>query len=541
METETAMGKGKPSFFGQIAAVWQNLSIARRVAFLALVAAVVIGFGVLLAWTGKPEFGLLYSNLTTADAGQILAKLKERKIPYELTADGTAVLVPEDQVYEMRMALAAQGLPQGGGVGFEIFDNTKLGMTEFVQNINLQRALQGELARTINRFKEVKSSRVHIVMAKKSLFAEDEQEATASVVLDLNPGRKLGKRQVQAVVHLVSSAVPGLNPDNVTVVDNYGNMLAGNETGLPIGEATNEQLEYRQKVERDLENRVETMLESVLGPNKAIVRLACDIGFRRQELREERYRPEEQVVRSEQTRSENAKNGDAGRGATPGVAAAMSADGGGVAASSAATERSRRDRTVNYEIGKVTSHTIEPVGTIDRISVAVVVDGTYKTVTDEEGNSVEQYVPRSKEEIGKLENIVKRAVSFDGARGDDVTVVNIPFENHPEQAGPQGDTGWMATFKRVAAPLAKYAAVLAIALLGFFFVVRPLVRYVTSVNIGEAEILRQLPKTVEEIEREYADSQGAPKSLPFMERAMDLIHQDNTGSMQLMEGWLREQ
>ena len=173
------MEKESASTVSQLTTVWNNLSMAKRVVFLALVAGTLVGFAVLLAWTGKPEFKLLYSNLTPEDASQIVSKLNERKIPYELTAEGTAVLVPKEQIYEMRMALAAQGLPQGSGVGFEIFDDTKLGMTEFVQNVNYQRALQGELSRTINRFREVESSRVHLVMAKRSLFAGEDQKATA--------------------------------------------------------------------------------------------------------------------------------------------------------------------------------------------------------------------------------------------------------------------------------------------------------------------------------------------------------------------------
>lgn len=532
--------KTSSSFFSQLATVWANLSLGKRIGLLALVAGTIIGFAVLLAWTGKPEFKLLYSNLTPEDASQIVSKLNERKIPYELTAEGTAVLVPKDRIYEMRMALAAQGLPQGSGVGFEIFDEAKLGMTEFVQNVNYQRALQGELARTINRFQEVESSRVHIVMAKKSLFAGEEQKATASVVLHLKPGRSLGKRQVQAVVHLVSSGIPGLNPDNVTVVDNYGNMLAGREADLPLGSASIEQFEYRRKVENTLQKRIETMLETVLGPNKAIVRIACDLDFKRYEEREERYQPGNQVVRSEQVRSESARNRDAARGGEPGVVSSLNTATAGAAAG-AGNERSRQDRTVNYEIGKVTSHTIEPVGTIDRVSVAVVVDGTYQTVKDAEGNPTTQYVSRSPEEIAKLENIVKRAVSFDAGRGDDVSVVNIPFEKRRIDSAEAADTGWMATLKRLAGPLLKYGALLAALLLGFLFIVRPLVRYVTSVNIGEAEILRQLPKTVEEIEREYADKENGPLSLPFRDRAMELIKTNDAGSMQLMEGWLREQ
>ena len=206
-------------FFLQIGALLKSLTPGKKIALLSLLSATIASFAVLIVWTGKPNFELLYSGLSPEDAGAILVRLKEQKIPYSISANGTSILIPREQVYETRLELASQGLPQGSGVGFEIFDNTKFGVTEFVQNINYQRALQGELSRTINGFIEVESSRVHLVMPSKSLFIEDEEPATASVVLKMRPGRRLSKEQVQGIVHLVSSSVSGLAPKNVTIVD----------------------------------------------------------------------------------------------------------------------------------------------------------------------------------------------------------------------------------------------------------------------------------------------------------------------------------
>ncbi len=213
------------------------------------------------------------------EAGEIITYLKAQKIPYRISENGTGILVPHDKVYESRLALASQGLPQGGGVGFEVFDNTKIGMTEFVQNVNYQRALQGELSRTINRIAEVESSRVHIVMPEKSLFIEQEEPATASVVVKLRRGQWLNQEQVKGIVHLVSSSVSRLKPDNVTVVDTSGKMLAGFSDRTEVTRLSSDQLEYQANLERNLETRIKSMLEKALGRGKAIVRLSCSLDF----------------------------------------------------------------------------------------------------------------------------------------------------------------------------------------------------------------------------------------------------------------------
>ena len=295
----------------QLKGLFLNLSPARRITLLTLVGGTIIGFIFVLAWSGRPDFQLLYSNVESEDAGSILAHLKERKIPYRIDGDGSSILVPREMIHETRMALAAQGLPQGGGVGFEIFDNSKLGMTEFAQNVNYQRALQGELSRTINRFDEVESSRVHIVMASNSLFLEDEKPATASVVVKLKRGKRLRPDQIQGIVHLFSSSVAGLSPERVTVVDNFGRMLAGFKDKNNLGQATADQSAYQEKMERNLESRVKTMLETALGPHKAIVRLNCELDFKQQEHTEERYLADNRVVRSEQLSSESSASQDA--------------------------------------------------------------------------------------------------------------------------------------------------------------------------------------------------------------------------------------
>ena len=530
----------------QLKTLLKNMSLGRKMAFLAIIGATLTSFVLLMIWTGKPEFQLLYSNLPPEDAGKILTRLKDQKIPYQISANGSSVLIPREKVYEVRLELASQGLPQGSGVGFEIFDNTKLGMTEFVQNVNYQRACQGELSRTINGFSEVEGSRVHIVMPSKSLFVDEEEPATASVVLKIRPGRKLSKDQVQGIVHLVSSSVSGLEPENVTIVDNYGKMLAGFKGKSTLGHINSDQFEFQEKMERSLENKVKTMLEKALGPGKAIVRVSCYLDFMRREKTEEKYQPDNKVVRSEQLFSETSNRTEVMPMGVPGVASNLQK---GNTLSTVATsnpEFNKQDRTVNYEIGKVTSHTVEPVGKLSKLSVAVVVDGTYKTVqnrADRKKKGEWEYIPRSQEEMGKLEKIVKSAVNFDATRGDQVEIANIPFETAKLRMteGEKGllneKGGWVSSLKNYL-PSIKHSVLGLFFLFCFLFVVRPLVRWLTSASVGDTDMLKQLPMTIDQIERGYGEG---IKSLPFSDQASQLIAKDSHNAIQLMRNeWLNK-
>ncbi|MFO7738312.1 MAG: flagellar basal-body MS-ring/collar protein FliF [Desulfatiglandaceae bacterium] len=524
----------------QIKALLMNISPAKRMTLLTLSAGTILGFVFLMLWTGRPDFQLLYTNLESEDAGAILAELKDQKVPYEIASNGRSILIPSERIYETRLELASRGLPQGSGVGFEIFDNTKLGMTEFVQNVNYQRATQGELSRTINGFAEVESSRVHIVMPPKSLFIEEEKPATASVVLKLRRGKRLNTDQVQGIVHLVSSSVSGLNPDNVTVVDNNGRMLAGFKPGSAVGQVSSDQLEFQAKLEKNYQDRIRTMLETALGPGKAIVRVSCSMDFKRQEKTEETYQTDNKVVRSEQLFNETSNGGTTSPMGVPGVVSNLAEGGKQPTTTVQAPSFQKQDRTVNYEIGKVTSHTIEPVGRLGRISVAVIVDGSYRSAAGTTGAERWEYFPRTPEEMAKFEGIVKRAVNFDVKRGDEIEVVNIPFETArltlAENQEEIAEGGWLSTLKRYGS-VAKYGFLALFVLLSFAFVVRPLVQWLTSGSIENGDILNRLPKTVGELEREYGEGM---KSLPFKNKALQMITADKEGSVELLRNWLKE-
>jgi flagellar M-ring protein FliF len=524
--------------FKQIRKIFEDLSPGKRITLLALIGGTLIGLIVMTAWTSGHDYQTLYSNLEQEDAGAILEKLKEKKIPYRIAANGSAIQVPKEQVQEVRMELASLGLPQGSGVGFEIFDNTKLGMTEFVQNVNYQRALQGELSRTINRFEEVESSRVHIVMAERSLFVESEKQATASVVLKLRRGKWLGKGQVQGIVHLVSSSISGLKPENVTVVDSSGKVLSGYTDKSIIGKANVEQLEYKDKLERNLENRVKSMLETALGPDKAIVRLTASLDFKRSEKTEELYLPKNQVVRSEQVLSIAADDKEKKPQGIPGVVSNMTDRGKGSTKKGLDQDFLKQDRTVNYEIGKVTSHTIEPVGKLTRISVAVVVDGNYEVMEMGDGKKEWKYLPRPEEEMEKLSNIVKRAVNFDPKRGDQVEVINIPFESAKLKGMESPDSqGNVTTLLKDYAFLIKYTILGFFLFLAFMFIIKPLMKWLTAGSLGDMEMLKQLPKTVGELESEFSQKM---RGLSYMKQAAQLVANNNDSSMKIMKDWLKE-
>ncbi len=538
----------------QIKTIMIGLSPAKKITFLFFVCAIVSGFYFLLVWAGKPEFGYLATNLSSNDAGVILSKLKEKKIRYQISPNGNAILVPEEMLHELKMELAAMGLPQGAGVGFEIFDNTKLGVTEFAQNINYQRAMQGEICRTINSFDEVVSSRVHIVMPSKSLFMEKEEPATASVVVKLRHGVWLSNAQIKGIVNLVSSSVSGLHPENVVIIDNTGKILTeSNERATAIKTSSN-QIELQRKVEKNLENRVKTMLDTALGIGKSIVRVSCDVAFIRQEKTEEFYLPENQVVRSEQISSAFTLDSSIVPSGIPGLESNVTPAKMSGNKSEENVKSKKQDKTINYEIGKTVKHTIEPVGTIKRLSVAVIIDGSYKPVipvvntekSKEEKDKKEisenmetsvpenEYIPRTQEEMRMFEGIVKSAVNFNTKRGDTIEIINIPFETSRmfEEKEPEEPADLFHKILKFKPFFKQIFAGLAI-LFCFIFVVRPLLKWLTSDSVKDMQLLTQLPKTVTEIEREYAH--GIPQNT-----ALGAISANKEAAAGLMKDWLKE-
>lgn len=345
----------------------------------------------------KPNYKILFTGLSQNDAGKIVAYLQENNVEYKYDNGGTTILVQDENVYDVRMELANEGIPSDGVVGYEIFDGNNFGMTEYVQQVNYKRALEGELQRTISQLEEVDAARVHLVIPEEALFEEDQSDPSAAITLKLRPSARLNNQQVEAIRQLVSSSVDKLDPMSVTIVDNAGNMLTEN-TGKEASE-TSTQHKYQQKMEEYLETKAQSMLDGVLGYGKAIVRVTADLSFEQVEETREMYDPENQIIRSEE-RIENSS---------------MAPD----------TSSSAQEHIItNYEMNRTIQSIIKDVGVIDRLNVAVLVDGTYET--NAEGTN--EYQPRTVEEMQRLENIVKAAVGYATERGDQFEISNIQFD-----------------------------------------------------------------------------------------------------------------
>jgi flagellar M-ring protein FliF len=463
--------------FDQIRGFLGAMHPRQRATFLGLALAFVAGFAAFVWWASRPVFDPVFTNLGQGDAAAIVEYLQGEKIPYRLELGGRAVLVPAEQVYDIRLALARAGLPQGSGVGFEIFDRQKLGMTDFMQRLNYSRAMQGELARTISQIAGVSAARVHLAIPERSLFVGKERRPSASVVVTLAPGRVMGAANVQGIVHLVASSVEGLSPDDVAVIDNVGRVLAGDEQGLAETGLSGSALEYQRTVERQLEERVSSMLGRVVGLEKVNVRVNAHLDLTRVETTEERVDPEQTAVLNERVSREESTDSRAS-GGVPGVAANLTNE---AAETTAGSRSQRRDENVTYEVSKITSRTVGSLGEIKRLSVAVLVDGTY-----EEREGARAFVPRPAEELDRYTALVKSAVGFSEARGDTIELVSVPFDV-PEEV----TEGWADTALDVSRGIGTYLPRLlgVILVAGFILtVVRPSLRRLAAQPLGSRAV-----------------------------------------------------
>lgn len=528
-------------FVTQVGTNFSILPLSKKVAVLVITAGTLLSIILLVVWSNRVEYQPLYYNLSQEDAGMIVAELKEQKIPYHLSANGKTVMVPAGRVYDLRLDLASRGIPSGGGIGFEIFDRTDLGTTEFVQKLNYQRALQGELARTINQFAEVEQSRVHITLPEKTLFLEDEQKPTASVVLKLRGKGSLKEKQIQGLVHLIAGSVEGLKPENITVVDVDGNVLsAGTADESNLAGLTSSQQEFQNEVERSLEKRVQTMLERVVGTGKAIVRVTANLDFRQEERTEELFDPDSAVVRSEQRSDERSKGNVPVAMGVPGVTANLPETAGASSPGVSSSDMRKTNEMTNFEINKVVKRTVQPMGTINRLSVAVVLDGAYKITKGESGKEENVFVPKSSEEIATYKNIVMKAVGYNAERGDQIEVTSVPFETvrltEEERKIMMRDSLW-----KKAGSVMPYLAFLIVCALLVLVVLRPVVRWLTQ-PAGEQEMLRAIPpgRTLAELKAEMP-SRALGEGSMGRDQVARIASADSKQFAELLRGWISEE
>ncbi len=513
---------------------WNQISVSQRVLVGVLAAFVVGAFFALVMWLNTPDYQVLYANLGAEDAGRVVKSLEAQKVDFKMGEGGTAIMVPADKVYTLRMKIAGEGNIQGQGLGFEVFNDVKLGQTEFVQKINYQRALQGELARTLTAFPSVENARVHLVMPHRSLFIEDQQKPSASVVLKLAGGKKMDQKDVLAVVNLLTMSVEGLDKSRVSIADTTGKVLyQPNEEGALQMSST--QLEHKNLTQAGLERRIEELLMPIVGAGKVLARVNAELDYSQRTIRRELYDPEKTVVRSER-RSEESRQGranlDAGVPETN-----FRGDGMGGTQSTSSSNRETRD--TNYEINKEEQSIVGQMGGLNRLSVAVVIDGTYEK--NEKGQSV--FVPRSDEEIKRIKQLVAGAVGFDSARGDVIEVSSLPFSSVEQTIDRNiGDVITDYTL-RLGKPLLN-------ALLVFLFlimVVRPVVMALIRPKVeGEMlEGLEGLPASEERLAL-IDDTDEAAQALAVLEKIEDikahsiqLSEQNMEQALGIIRSWIK--
>jgi flagellar M-ring protein FliF len=453
----------------------------QRIAAMGVVAALLLGFfAFLIMRASSPQMAPLYTGLSLDDASAIVAELQKQNIPNEIRGDGDTILVPRDQITSLRMSLAESGLPNKGQVGYEIFDQQNtLGATSFVQNINNVRALEGELARTISSLARIKSTRVHLVLPERALFSRDKTDPTASIVVAVRG--QLAPEEIRAIQHLVASAIEGLTPNRVTIADDQGTLLAagvgdGNDSSIIAGEAD----ERVTGVEARLTQRIQDLLGNVVGDGRARVQVSAELDMTHVTKTAETFDPNGQVVRSTQTKDVSSAATQAGNDGK--VSASTQLPGATTTSGAQSTtgpsdQSATTEETTNYEISKTSETQMTDPGAIKRLSVAVVVDGTY--ATDPKGNST--YTPRDQASLDQIKSLVQSAIGFDQTRGDQITVANLQFAQGPVPAAVGTSAPGLFDFTRDdLVNGAEMVVTLIIALALVFFVMRPLLKRVLS-------------------------------------------------------------
>jgi flagellar M-ring protein FliF len=549
--------------------------LAGLAAIFVAVVGVVVGSAY---WISTPEYTLLVADMDAETATSVVGKLKSSKVPYQLGDGGRTVSVPVERVDELRLELTSDGLPSAGRIGFEIFDRPAFGTTEFLEHVNYRRALEGELARTISSLAEVSSARVHIAMAKDSLFLDQQEPAKASVVLRLKSNRPLSPATARGIAGLISASVEALRPESVVILDTFGRSLSRPAENADTS-ATGMQMERQQQIEKDLTSKVVALLEPVAGQGRVRVNVAAFLRPDIVEETEERWDPQS-VVRSRQTSTEttaagqvrggiagaranqppalSTANADAAAGAVAAAATGVPGGANGGAASiegdTARALPGRTSETTNYEIGKVVRHTVSPQGQLERLSVAVILDDERVTTKNADGTVQTSTKPWDQEGIQRVQGLVAAAVGLDTDRGDQLTVENIAFETAPEEpaaADPGFGQQVMELGREHWTSALRGLAILIIALVALFGVLRPLARRATGMSgppalPAGAGTAARLP-TVQEMEGQIdaeidAMSTGEGRRLPVLtQRVAKLANEEPEQLARIVRGWIAEE
>jgi flagellar M-ring protein FliF len=483
------------------------------------VAAVLAVVAAIWLWSKSPDYRVLYANYSDKDGGAITASLDQMGVKYKFSEGGTAILVPAEQVPDLRLKLASQGLPKGGNVGFELMENQKLGVSQFLEQVNYQRSLEGELARSIQSLGSVAGARVHLALPKPSVFVRDQQKPTASVLLNLQSGRALDPGQVSAIVHLVASSIPELTIGNVTVVDQNGNLLSEQPKANALGKQLDAtQLKYVEQVQQNIIKQVESLITPIVGKGNVRAEATADIDFAQVDTAAEMYKPnsppEPQAIRSQQTSEQTGATTGPANGIPgalsnqpPGVATAPLDGGAPGAAPQATTGPASKNATTNYELDKTIRYEQRPMGGIKRLTVGVVVNYR-RTVDPATGKVTVKPLPAA--EVAQINELVKQAMGYSQSRGDTMNVANAPFDgvDRPDENGPD----WYKDPSNLplAMEIGKYLLIVAVIAFLWFRILRPLLRPVMH-KFDEATAMPEEEKQDHEADADaIVDIHGKP-------------------------------
>jgi len=539
----------------QLNKLMARLSLGQKISIAAVAILTFAGLYGFSRWRYESDFRPLYTSMSAEDAAGVVQKLRETGVEYRLLENGGAVLVPSAKLAESRLTLAAAGLPKTGRIGFELFDKSTFGATDFVEHINYKRALEGELERSVMSLAEVEQARIHLTLPKESVFLEQQQPAKASVMLKLRPGAEVSQTNVLAITNLVASAVEGLGPEAVSVVDMNGNLLSRPRRSNPAdgSQITSETLEVRQQIEHDLISKIHTTLEPLLGPDRfrAGASVECDLSSGEQQ--EETFDPTRSVMASSQKSEDVTERASAGAG-IPGTASNLPRGNSNGASGGGTTGTSRRTENVTFQTSRVIRHTRTPQGVIKRMSLAVLLDQTVRW--EGEGAAKHKvFEPPKPETIQSLKGLIAAATGLNTERGDQLIIESLPFESTvnaqpqaatPARPFPKGPTGpaWLqfvTKYKDLAAPLAVAVSLL-------IFVVRLVIRKFTGGGKSAPELTKELegPEGPEEQARLLAALDRAlparaedPAEMP--ERVRDMAKREPALAASVVRAWLREE
>ena len=481
----------------------QEWPLSRKISLAAVTVISLALFAVIIIQAKQADYQLLYANLTEKDAGSVVSWLKGQKITYQLKNGGKNIWIAADKIYETRLDLAANSIPSGGGVGFEVFDKQSFALTDFVQKVNYTRALQGELARTVTSLAPVESTRVHLALPEKRLFKNQQKLTTASIIVTLVPGRTLDKDQVQGIIHLISGSVTGLSAENVTVISANGKILEGLDTDKDEQRISVDMLAFQQEVEHRLELRAQDLLDKTMGYGKAMVRITALLDFAKVEKTEEFFDGDDPVIRSQQVQDES--SGSKSSGGIPGVQSNLQGNTQGQVSSGPASNKS--SSIINYEISKTVSKIVNPVGTIKSISVSVLIADKIQPPAEENGELV--VTPRTEKEIKSIETMVATALGLDKERGDNISVTSMPFMDNAEEELVAEGMPQNLLYEYL--PLLKIGLLSVGVLLFYFFLVRPIIKTMKGEVTSHNKTIAELEKEALEREKAAAEAQNQPE------------------------------